>query len=1248
MTGPGPEALLSLAFLFLVLVAMGCFLFRKPFLAVMVLRLLRGHARSNLALLCAACISTAVISGALATGDSLEESIQGAAYDNLGEVDEVISSETLFNASLLDRLEANRSLMKDVDHLGELIYVAGTAENAGTGARTLDARIIGFDEDFLDFGKLVSRDGSRLRSAPAPNELFVNQKLADELSLRQGDRVNVSLPRLGQPFEAVFLGSQEESSLRVQLRVGDIVRDESLGRFQLNANRFPPMNLFVDIRLLQSLQGKENGANMLLVSNSGDGREGEELSGKVSAALERALDDALGLEDVGLGLEIKEERAYLALESEEVFFPYSYYETLARDDSLAGRVDISSVSTYFWDHLSFKGRQVPYSTVTGFDAGADESFGLFTVNGSGEAVSGELAPGEIIINNWTAERLQAGPGDALTMNFSVLDTFYDLQGREESFTVKYVVDMQGKAADPGLMPPFPGIEGTTSTHQWSPSFEIDLGQIGEEDEEYWLEFGGTPKAFLSLETADELWGTDIGNLTQLRFLPLAGQSLQELEAELEPALAKAMGREDARLTVKPVKSETLASSEGVGIFTGMFLAFSFGCILSALVLLALLVNLRVKARVRETGILRTLGLSRRQLRRVFLAEGLILSLGGGLLGLLAGLGFGFFLITGMNSFWSPTVGDAPVTFAVSADSLILGFVFGVLVSVFGMTLSLKWYGRWSIASTIRSDLPPKFVQEFLHPFLMLLPVLGFAMFTLILFPGGDQDFTLILGLGLGLTFLLAGLEGIFFLWAACRTRKFKTGQELRVVSRGWRGIAILAYTIIFVLIFYQTEELVTLFFVSGIMALTGLLLVFYHFLENLSREDDGKTLWWRPALESKRWLLSFSLRNAARHRDRTMSTVLLFSFTLFLLVGLTINLQGAVYDRDRAVSEMGGGYDIIGESTSPLFLDLGDKGSREEAGVYSPVFNDLTVSQFRTRGELGGTCSNLNPEASPRLIGAGRDFFLENRFNFVQHHELRKGEENPWLLLERDPDDGAIPAVGDYNTVVWILGLELGSTLEIEDEGGRVTKFEIVGIISNSILRGSLVILEDNFDFLYPRDPGYDLFLFESGDRDPGAQLPALEAALGDYGFDASTVSSAVEENIAVENSYITIFQSLLFLALLLGTLGLGIVVSRNVLEQQRELGLLRAMGFTRARLMTYLLMENAWMVLCGISMGVISGILASAVYLARTGSVMGSWPWFQLFGLVILSFVSAMTAVLVPVMKSSRLPVSEALRVYR
>ncbi|UCE39410.1 MAG: ABC transporter permease [Thermoplasmata archaeon] len=1231
MSGLGIGALI-LFVLFLITVAgvLGLGIL-QPQVVTIAIRSLRGHAKTNLALIAATCISTLVITGSLISGDSLRASITDAAYDNLGEVDEIITSDRLFSGSILDSLMDNNDLMDDVDHLAPIIYMKGIAESPSTGARTTKANLIGINEAFFEFGSMLSVEGIQLDFSLGINEVFINEDVASEIGVGKGEKINISFARLDQVFEAIFLGEQKNTNLKVQLEVKDVVSSEGMGRFQLNANRNTPQNIYVNIESLQLLFNSEDSMNMILVSNTGDEREGEKLCNDVSKTLRSALDDAIGYEEAGFRLLQNTGKNYLALESADIFFSYDYLELISNHPSITTLKATSQILTYFWNTLSLGDRYVPYSTITAFDPNLDNEFGLFTLNGSTQEIEGSLAEDEIIINNWVAERLQADVEDTVAMNYSVMDEFYNIRYLTKNFTVKYIVDMQGKADDRMLMPSFPGIEGKMSAFDWDPPFPMNLDLITNDDERYWQDYEGTPKAFIGFAQGTNLWNTDIGNITQVRMIPKQDSSLSELTQQVEDILNNFIGADEASISIKAVKLDALESAQGIDIFTQMFLAFSAACIIAAAVLIVLLITLRIESRMTENATLRALGFRKRSINHIFLVEGTILSIVGGVFGVILGLLFGVFLITGMNTFWSSIMEGSQVRFYYTLDSLVVGFSLGILISIFTMFLALWYEGRRTVAGALRYGLSAREEKKsiFLPSF---FGIIGLIILVLpVLIGNGFQSELGFVTLGLGPVILIFSARGFIGI-------RHKKNIEF------WAGLALVIYTLILTSYFADIVPVIELFFISGFMLLCGFILVFHHFLVKVTWEY-GKEEKEIPIQHGKRWLLQFSIKNAARRPKRTMFSVFLFSLTLFVLVSLTINLQGAIYDVEKAVSESGGGYQIMGEGVNPIFADLADSGSRQKSGISSNVFNELEITQFKTKGDLGGTCSNLNRAASPRLIGANKSFFWDNSFVFINHEDLGDGEDNPWLLLQESKEDDEIPAIGDYNTIVWILGLDLGSTITIVDEMGNTVSLKIVGIIGNSIFQGSLIIWDENFDVLYPTDNGYDLFLFKSEASNLKPQMTELESALSAYGFDAYSVESVVVENILIENTYISIFQVILLFGLIIGTLGFGIVAARNTLERRREMGILRAIGFSKGTLMKSLFLENSYVILSGIIIGTLSGIIASSVYLLRMNIDFGSWPWLYVAGILLISYIVAMISALIPILKASKMEVSNAIR---
>jgi putative ABC transport system permease protein len=78
-----------------------------------------------------------------------------------------------------------------------------------------------------------------------------------------------------------------------------------------------------------------------------------------------------------------------------------------------------------------------------------------------------------------------------------------------------------------------------------------------------------------------------------------------------------------------------------------------------------------------------------------------------------------------------------------------------------------------------------------------------------------------------------------------------------------------------------------------------------------------------------------------------------------------------------------------------------------------------------------------------------------------------------------------------------------------------------------------------------------------------------------------------------VEDTYLSIFLVLGGLGLMLGCIGLGLIVARNLLERQGELAMLRAIGFSKHTLMRMVSYEHVCLLVAGLLAGLICAIVS-------------------------------------------------------
>jgi len=151
-----------------------------------------------------------------------------------------------------------------------------------------------------------------------------------------------------------------------------------------------------------------------------------------------------------------------------------------------------------------------------------------------------------------------------------------------------------------------------------------------------------------------------------------------------------------------------------------------------------------------------------------------------------------------------------------------------------------------------------------------------------------------------------------------------------------------------------------------------------------------------------------------------------------------------------------------------------------------------------------------------------------------------------------------------------------------------------------------------------------------------------LETRLADFGIDVSPSQDRLAAFHRVEYTYLSTFQTLGGLGVLLGTLGLGAVLLRNALERRRELAVLRVLGYQRLHFCAMILAENVLLLAAGLVIGTVSALLAIApVFLQRGGRL----PMESLSWLLTGVFAAGLLASLAATAAALRSPTLPALR---
>ncbi|MFO0427686.1 MAG: FtsX-like permease family protein [Planctomyces sp.] len=648
-------------------------------------------------------------------------------------------------------------------------------------------------------------------------------------------------------------------------------------------------------------------------------------------------------------------------------------------------------------------------------------------------------------------------------------------------------------------------------------------------------------------------------MTSIRIAPsgalLNEEQLQTLSSRLSADILKAINPVDAGLGFRPIRAEGLRASSGANDFTQLFLGFSFFLILSAILLASLMFRLGIQRRLSQAGLLGALGFPERRILWFFLSEGLLVSLGGCIVGMFAAVGFAQLMIHGLTTWWIGAIGTTFLHPDVQPLKLIIAAMISLAMSIAVIHRSLTLSTRRTVRDLLSGSQDSENVDRRSGT---LRRTVGGLMFPA----------TLLVAVGLPWA-LIAGV--------------IPSGEAFGGMS--WRIVC---------------------FFLSGFSWLAcGLL-----FLSRTLKKRNKEILETSPI----NGIFSLAMANAARRPERSLLTTALIAFATFVIVAVGAGRRNPVTELPD-IRSGNGGFTLVAESSQPILGDLNSTEGREKLGLNRDPATTLPqktyVYGFSMKPGQDASCLNLYQATVPTLLGATPEFMRRGGFRFAD----TPGAE-PWKNIEQVlPDENGrpvIPVIGDMNTLQFSLKKGIGGTIAGPDPENPEFYLKIVGMLDSSIFQGVLVCSDSNLKRIAPEVFGQRYFLAETPSDSATIRkaAEALETALSSWGVDTEPVNQRLASFLAVQNTYLSTFQILGGLGLLVGTFGLTVVMMRNVMERRREIALMKALGFRTIRIIRLILTENCVLLFWGIVTGSASALIAMLPHLLSTGADV---PWVEL-----------------------------------
>tara|TARA_R110002096_G_scaffold22070_15_gene71269 strand:+ start:1203 stop:4511 length:3309 start_codon:yes stop_codon:yes gene_type:complete len=1054
----------------------------------------------NLSVLAGVALTSAILSGALVVGDSVKESLARNAEARLSGLGPVLTGgERFVSEALADRISA--TLDWDVP-VAPMLQVEGTASTREGGRRVNRVQILGVDDRFWD----LSLSGEVPEGFQGDSWFGINEPFARRIGAKKGDTLVMRIELPGALSRDAPLSGESEQTTPFTAKVATVLGNENFGLYSLRAEQVPPSTLFMRLSQLQGILKQAGRANILATPKGTDGAH--------FAATTQA---SWNLDDLQLTVEPVGDDGTQQLSTSRVFFDQVIVDAMGRISASA-----TPALTYLATDIRSGDRATPYSMVTGVGP---------LLNG---IIDGEVPDDGIVLSDWLADDLKVGIGDEVTLFYNVVAAGRKLIEENHSFKVSRIAPIGEFGWDQSWTPAFPGIFDVEDLDDWEPGIPIDRDKIRDKDDQFWDDYRATPKAFVSISAAQEMWANRFGGATAVRF-----QVGTEAGA-LDDRLREFIHLEDLGMAYRDPSAEAASAVSSSFDFGALFASMSFFLIVSALILAGLVFVFGIEQRSSQIGLMLALGFSKGRVRRQFLVEALILSVVGAVVGLLGGYLYTRLALYGMTSVWQDAAAGIEFVYYLRPVSLAVSLIITIAVA-----LLVVWFASKKVLSV-----EPGFLIS----------------------GGGD------------------GLSG-----------KPSRGID--------RVVAVLSLVSGFGCLFAPkvpgTIAEQGLFFGAGFLFTAAGVAICSMVIRRFLRPSS--------VLKS---LGALGRQHTVRRRGRSLAVVGLMASGVFMVTAInSFRLDG-----ERGAERRGsgtGGFAYVGESTLPIYDDLNDDAGRKKFGLDS--FEEaFEVYPFRVSDGEDASCLNLNRAQRPRLMGidAGR-FAAADPFTFTKRED--DGEGSGWEMLAPEPvvDQGGtpvIPGLIDQNTATYALQKKLGDLVNYETLSGQSFAVRIVGFLDTSILQGNLVISEENFIRFFPDAGGYRFLLLDGESAEKLEPVAShLSRMFGDLGLEMRPTAERLNEFNAVQNTYLSIFSTLGGLGIILGTLGLAIIVGRNVLERKGQLGVMQSMGFTRGMLARMVLSEHWFLHVFGVLLGFGAAMVAVFPQLSKGVSAL---PWGLLIGI--------------------------------
>ena len=722
------------------------------------------------------------------------------------------------------------------------------------------------------------------------------------------------------------------------------------------------------------------------------------------------------------------------------------------------------------------------------------------------------------------------------------------------------------------------------------------------------------------------------------------------------------------LEMHDVKQEGIDfANEWGNLFLSFFTVFGLFSIGVGLLLIFLIFSMLAAERKAELGMSRAIGMKRGHLIRMFIAEGAIYGLGSSVVGVLVGIVLGYILVKATaGAIGQDVTSEFSLSTHVQLVSVLVAFFLGTVVTLITVAFASWRISRINIVRAIRDIPEPRRSRATKKALVggIALALIGFVIMQ----RGYDTS---------NLTWFMLG-PSLSVLGAAIVMRYFG-------VARRWALSGAGLLLVVWWLLPPSVERAIkddwtsdfTVFFVTGTMLVLGAVLVTVNntdFMLGLVSRTVGRIKGFAPIIKS-------SIAYPLRFGFRTGISVAMFAVVIYSVTVMSVVIEGfneLLGDEDR----LGGGYQVMAFSlneTNPVTDLTAAIEANPDLDFVSRVDGKPSVGILRNIWEAEARLTDGAEDgyADTILTGVDDDFADSNLYQIMlsSPEYLEDGEVDTrklWRDVKEKPglavvNSFLVPSRSDFQfdvdadrfTLAGVDGLFRENDyidpvqIEVRDLKSNTTvELTVVGVFDDFASQGLLPVAVYTstrlLDAQLPRDVDPNQFFFNV---EPGTEDAAqkIEAEFFTNGMETLDIHEVIDGLQGSNRSFTNLLLAFMSLGLVVGIAALGVVSARAVVERRHQIGVLRAIGYSRGMVQLSFLLESSFIALLGIGLGLVLGLLTSINVISsiryEESDIRLVVPWAQVLLIVVVAYVLSLLTTFLPARSAGRIAPAEALR---